>query len=352
MVMHAELAAVATAILAAAAESLHARRSRRLARLAFGPDRRPAAWARLAPILRVVALAALCWGLVTLLELPPKVHVAGAIPDSQRRHVLIVLDVSPSMRLKDAGPNVDQSRMKRASAVMESFLDRVPVDLYLLSVVACYNGAKPVVVDTKDLEVVRNIFGDLPMHYAFPVGKTDLFSGLTEAARIAHNWQPRSTLLLMLTDGDTVPAVGMPRMPASIGDVLIVGVGDPRQGTFIDGRMSRQDASTLRQIAARLGGTYHDGNAKHISTATIKNLTVIPRKGVFDRLSRREYALIACAVGAMVVAFLPVLLHYLGTRWRPGVRIAIPTRHAADREATAVAVGGHRRDGPGPSGEG
>src|SRR5262249_62338349 len=132
----------------------------------------------MARVLGVVALAALCWGLVTLLKLPPKVHVAETIPDNQRRHVLIVLDVSPSMRLKDAGPNADQSRMNRASVVMESFLQRIPVELYLLSVVACYNGAKPVVVDTKDLEVVRNIFGDLPMPYAFAAVKTDLCSGL------------------------------------------------------------------------------------------------------------------------------------------------------------------------------
>ena len=131
---------------------------------------------------------------------------------------------------------------------------------------------------------MRNIFGDLPMHHAFAVGKTDLFSGLAEAAKIAHPWQPRSTLLLMLSDGDTVPATGMPKMPASIADVLIVGVGDPRQGSFIDGRMSRQDASTFRQIAARLGGIYHDGNTKHISTATLNALTVIPRKSAFEQL--------------------------------------------------------------------
>jgi Ca-activated chloride channel homolog len=319
MVIHAELAAAAVAILALAAESLHAGRSRRLARLAFGPEGRPALWARLAPIFRVAALAALCWGLVTLLELPPKVHVAETIPDNERRHVLIVLDVSPSMRLKDAGPNADESRMKRASVVMESFLQRVPVEIYLLSVIACYNGAKPVVVDTKDLEVVRNIFSDLPMHHAFTAGKTDLFSGLTEAAKIAHPWQPRSTLLLMISDGDTVPATGMPKMPASVADVLIVGVGDPRQGSFIDGRMSRQDTSTLRQIATRLGGVYHDGNTKHISTATLNAMTVIPRKSTFEQLSRREYALLACGLGASVLALLPFLLHRFGTRWRPGV---------------------------------
>ncbi len=329
MVMHAELAALALAILALAAETLHAARTRRLARLAFGPGQKPAAWARMAPALRVIALAALGWGLITLLELPPKVHVAETIPDNERRHVLIVLDVSPSMRLKDAGPNADESRMKRASVVMESFLQRVPIELYLLSVVACYNGAKPVVVDTKDLEVVRNIFGDLPMHYAFSAGKTDLFSGLGEAARIARPWQPRSTLLLMLSDGDTVPATGMPKLPASVADVLIVGVGDPRQGSFIDGRMSRQDTSTLRQIAARLGGVYHDGNSKHISTATLNAMTVIPRKTAFERLSRREYALLACGIGASLLSLLPVLLHQFGTRWRPGVPRSPAIREAA-----------------------
>jgi Ca-activated chloride channel family protein len=331
--MHAELAALAAAILAGAAEQLHARRCRRLSWLAFGPKRRPAPWARLAPWLRVAALAALCWGLATLLTLPPKVHVAQTIPDRERRHILIVLDVSPSMRLKDAGPSGDQSRMKRSAVVMESFLERVPVELYLLSVVACYNGAKPVVVDTKDLEVVRNIFNDLPMHHAFAAGKTDLFSGLAEAAKIAHPWPPKSTLLLMLSDGDTVSTTGMPKMPASVADVLIVGVGDPRHGSFIDGRMSRQDTSTLRQIAARLGGIYHDGNQKHLSSVLLAQLTVIPRKTPFEQLTRREYALIACGLGAGLLALLPVLLHQFGTRWRPGVRSSSPR---AAKEAVAA----------------
>ena len=125
---------------------------------------------------------------------------------------------------------------------------------------------------------MRNILNDLPMHHAFPSGKTDLFSGLEEAATIAHPWNPRSTLLMMLTDGDTVPSTGMSTLPASIADVLIVGVGDPRTGSFIDGGQSRQDASTLRQIAARLGGVYHDGNTKHLSSDLLARLTMIPRK--------------------------------------------------------------------------
>jgi Ca-activated chloride channel homolog len=345
MVTHAELAAAAVAMIAAIAEILHARRSRRLARLAFGPNQRPARWARLAPLLRVTAYTGLCWGLVTLLELLPKVHVAQVIPDKERRHVLVVLDVSPSMRLKDAGPNGDQSRMQRARAVMESFLERVPVELYLLSVVACYNGSKPVVVDTKDIEVVRNIFNDLPMHYAFPAGKTDLFSGLIEAARIAHPWQPKSTLLLMISDGDTIPATGMPKLPASIADILIVGVGDPRNGSFIDGRMSRQDASTMRQIAARLGGVYLDCNQKHLGSELLARLTILPRQGAFDKLTRREYALIACAAGAMVLALLPVLLHTFGTRWRPGVRERSLATATHSRKITHFEVSSNQPNG-------
>jgi Ca-activated chloride channel homolog len=319
--MVAELAALAAAVLAAAAEALHAHRCRRLARLAFGPAQRPAPWARAAPWLRSAAASSLAWGLVTLMLLPPRVHLAETIPDNERRNLLLVLDVSPSMRLRDAGPERNLSRAKRAAEVMGSFFQRVPIESYLISVIACHNGSKPVVVGTKDMEVVRNIMGDLPMEYAFRAGKTDLFSGLEEAVKVARPWKPKSTLLVLVSDGDTVPTKGMPKLPASISDVLVVGVGDPRAGTFIDGRQSRQDAATLRQIALRLGGTYHDGNEKHLSTDLLRRLTLIPRQSAFERLTRREYALMACGIGAAVLAILPVLLHHFGTRWRPGVPV-------------------------------
>ena len=319
--MVAELLAIASALVVAVAEILHARRVRRLARLAFGPTETPSAWARSAPALRVVAASATAWGLATLLVLKPKPHVAETLPENQRRNVVLILDVSPSMRLKDAGPNRDQTRRERSTTVMESFFQRVPIEQYLLSVVAFYSGAKPVVVGTRDMEVVRNILADLPMQFAFPVGKTDLFAGLLEAERIARPFQPKSTLLLILSDGDTVPATGMPKLPASISDVLVVGVGDPRVGTFIDGRQSRQDSGALRQIAARLNGTYHDANEKHLPSDLLSRLTAIPRKSAFERLTRREYALIASGLGASVLAILPVLLRSFGTRWRPGVPI-------------------------------
>ena len=326
-----ELVAIAIAVLLSAlGEFLHQRRTSRVAGLAFGPSRKPRLWARATPLLRVVAFASCAFGFATLLQLEPKVHKVGQIAENELQHLVLVLDVSPSMRLVDAGPSQLQSRMQRARDVMESFFRRVPVEQYRISVVATYNGAKPVVIDTNDLEVVRNILGDLPMHHAFPTGRTDIFAGLTEAAKIAEPWRPKSTIVALVSDGDTVPALGMPRMPASVRRVLVVGVGDPLAGRFLDGRQSRQDRSTLRQVAVRLGGVYHDGNLQHLSSETLEFLTSVSGTSPLEKLTRREYALLALAVGGALLALLPVLLHLLGTAWQPGADAAA-TAERADR---------------------
>jgi Ca-activated chloride channel family protein len=317
--MYPLLAASAVLLLTAAAERLHARRSRVMAALAFGPSRRPAPWAHAAPWLRVLAMSGLCWGLVTLMLEPPKIRKAGEIPPGEERHLLLVLDVSPSMRLQDAGPDAKQSRMKRASALLNSFFERTAIETYKISVVATYTEAKPVVVATKDMDVINNILGDLPMHFAFSPGATNLFAGLDEAIKIAKPWRPGSTTMVIISDGDTVPAVGMPKLPPSITHVLVVGVGDPQTGRFIDGHQSRQDTSTLRQVAIRLGGTYHNGNEKHLPTDILRQITLYAERSVFEKLTRREYALIVCGVCATVLALLPLLLHLAGTGWRPGV---------------------------------
>lgn len=318
--MVAEVVAAAVVLLTTMAEYLHLRRVGRVASLAFGPTRHPALGARLAPILRVVALGALCWGLTTLLLLPPRTHKVGVIAEKDYRHLLLVLDVSPSMRLEDSGPTGKQSRTQRASDVLKSFFERMPIDRYKTTVVACYTEAMPVVLDTTDLTVVLNILDKLPMQHAFKPGPTNLFAGLEEAVKIARPWPPRSTTLVLMSDGDTVPTTGMPKLPASVAHVLVVGLGNPHAGKFLDGHLSRQDASTLRQVAVRLGGTYHNGNEKHLGTDLLNQVAEVDHESIWDHLTRREYALMACAVGSCVLAFLPVALHYFGTRWRPGVK--------------------------------
>ncbi|MEQ8765721.1 MAG: vWA domain-containing protein [Planctomycetota bacterium] len=323
--MVAEWVAGSVLVFSLLAEWIHWRRVRRLAPLAFGPSRRARAWVRAVPLLRAAAFGAASWGLVTLLTITPKVHSRGEafLAGEDYKHLVLALDVSPSMRLVDAGPSGVQSRLQRSADLLQSFFERVALEQYRISIVAFYNGAKPVVVDTRDAEVVRNILEDLPMHYAFRTGKTDIFAGLEKAAEIALPWNPRSTIVLLMSDGDTVPAQGMPKMPASVSDILVVGVGDPSKGKFIDGRQSRQDTSTLRQVATRLSGSYHNGNEKHLPTDLIRRVSAGGEASAFEKLTRREYALIAVALGAAILALLPLALHYVGTAWRPGVRTVL-----------------------------
>lgn len=319
--MVAILAACAALFLATLGEVVHGRRVRRVAHLAFGPTGKPALWARLVPAMRVLSVAAVTWGLVTLVMLKPKVHKINEIPESEYKNLLIIYDVSPSMHLVDSGPTQQQSRRQRTADLLKSFFQRTPIELYKVTVVAVFTGAKPVVVGTTDLEVVANILGDLPLQYAFKPGPTDLFAGLSEAAKIAQPWRPRSTTVIIVSDGDTIPATGMPKMPDSVAHMLVVGVGDTTAGRFIDGHQSRQDASTLRQLAVRLGGQYHNGNEKQISTALVKEVTMYPGKSVVERLTLREYALMAVGAGSTILGLLPFLLWRFGTAWRPGVKV-------------------------------
>lgn len=318
--MVALLTAITVLTVVSGAEMIHLFRIRRLAALVFGPGRRPTLLAVIAPALRVAAATALAWGLVTLYQEKPRTLETAIAAESQRKHVVLLLDVSPSMRLVDAGPDNAQSRAHRARDLLASFFDRVPIQQYKVSLIAFYDQAIPVVIDTSDLEVIMNALSDLPMHFAFKGPKTNLFAGLKTAFGICHPWNPASTTLIIVSDGDTVPATGMPRMPDSISSVLVIGVGDPVAGKFIDGRHSRQDVSTLRQVAARTGGEFFNGNASQISSDLIRQLVAETAKRRWQDLTSRDYALLAIIVGTSVMALLPILLHQFGSQWQPGIR--------------------------------
>lgn len=332
-VIAAGVAALAAGLVAVG-EWLHGRRVRRLGRLAFGPEAGPRPWVRWTPRLRVVAVALLAWGFATLLVLDPKSRRPDLLPEGGYRHILLALDVSPSMELKDAGPEGNQTRRQRARDVLFSLFERVALDQVRISVIAFYNGAKPVVIDTFDLEVVRNILDDLPLDQAFDLGKTKILDGLRLAAEIAKPWKPGSAVLVIASDGDTVPDEGMPEMPAAIAQTLVVGVGDARAGKFIDGHQSRQDASTLRQIAGRLRGVYHDGNARQLPSEQLARLARIAPLADTSAKGWREGALVAIGVGAGILSLLPLALARYGSRWQP-----VPPRKPGESRTGANPAG-------------
>ncbi len=315
------VAAGVVVVVAAAAELIHFTRVIRIAPLAFGPGRARVGVAAAAAVFRVLSLGAAVWGLTVLLVLPPKAHRAGEIKDNEYRHLVLVLDVSRSMDVEDAGPGGKQKRSERAADLIQSFFERVQAERYKTTVVAVASEAKPVVQDTTDREVVRNILTELPMRHAFKPGETNIFAGLEQAARLAKPWPPGSAVLMMVTDGDTVPTTGMPKMPASIGsNVVMVGVGNPTVGKSLGGHTTRQDVSTLRQVAARLNGAYHDGNEKQLTTELVSRIDERAKPKGGDRWTAREYALLALGVGAGVFGLLPLLLGLIGTGWEPGHR--------------------------------
>lgn len=322
-VVYCLLAAFVAAVLTGVAEFLHWRRIRRLRILAFGPGGCPSTWVYLVSPLRVVATGALAWSLMTLMLLAPRTQTPGGnkpLSFEKLKHIVLVLDVSPSMRLQDAGVDGEQSRMVRAREVMGSYFRRIPMNEYRVTVLATYTNSLPVVEDTKDISVVENVLNDLPMHFAFVPGETNLFSGIQGAVDVARGWRPRSTTVVLVSDGDTVPSTGMPKMPPSVADVLVVGIGDPVNGSFLNGRNSRQDVSTLRQIAVRLRGVYHNGNDRHLPTELLKRFTISANGAEEFSWSLREWALAALVASALVLNIIPLILHYFGTTWQPGIR--------------------------------
>jgi Ca-activated chloride channel family protein len=275
-----------------------------------------------------MAAAATAWGLVTLRGLPAADAGPPPAADSSQatEHLLILLDVSPSMQIRDAGPSRDLSRQRRAGVLLEDVLAAVSLERTRVSVVAVYNGALPAVIDTRDRGILGNLLNDLPLDFAFQPGKTRLIDGLREAAELARHWAPGSTTVLMVSDGDTVPDTGMPPMPPAVRQVILAGVGDAQGGKFIDGHLSRQDAAGLRQIAARLGGTYVDGNVRGIPEGL--GIAVPSQGGGFAmaRPDRRDAALMACAAGALLLASLPLALAFAGGGWQRADR---PPRRSA-----------------------
>lgn len=332
------MAAVVAVVLAGVAELVHSRRVRRTRYLAFGSSGSERAWAKAAPVLRAVFTGLCAFGLATLAVLPSAAS-APKPEDAPKKRLLICLDVSPSMRLKDSGSDGKQPRQIRANEVLRSLLKRIDLASTRVSVVAFYTTARPVVTDTWDLNIVTNILDDLPLEHAFKEGPTSLYAGVREAAAMADKWPARSTTLVVVSDGDTLPDTSAPKLPPSISSVLILGVGDPARGMAIAGRSSRQDTGALKALATRLRGSYWNVNSRHIPSAMLHEAwSAHIQRG--DANNRRAVALACLAVGAGGLAALWPLLAAFGA---PRQRAATLRGARTNNQTTADEAGG--RDG-------
>lgn len=307
------LIALAVLALAGWAEWLHSRRVTRVARLAFGPTGRPAAWTRIAPFARAIGISLAVWGALVLAVYDP-VEVEVEPSPRASRQLLVVLDVSPSMNIKDAGPEPEKvSRGKWGGKVLQGILDRLDMKDTRISMVAFYTKALPMLQDTTDKNVVSSITDGLPLYVAFHAGETDMSSGVDAAFKMAKGWARRSTTLVIISDGDLKQAPATAQPPLSIADVIVIGVGDPDKATIISGHSSRQDQWLLKQLAARLGGYYHQGNTRHLPSAIVDKMSMIAPR-VSTLISMREAGLVATALGASLISLIGPALVSAGVR--------------------------------------
>lgn len=319
LILIAAWAACGAAVVAIFAEWLHARRTQRLGRLAFGPDNHPRLWTQLAPPFRVLALAGVVWSLVVLMAFE------GSSRNNERmakatRHLMVMLDVSPSMQLKDGGERGAETRAARAAELLRSVMERAPSAEVKITMACFYTDAMLLVKECADREVIWNFADDLPLYIAYRPGKTDLVKSLNTAGEIVKEFPRKSTTLLVLSDGDTVPDSGLRPMPSAVTDIIFAGVGDPLRGTFIDGHLSRQDSASLSQLARRLGGNYHNGNLKHVPSEMLRHLLAPDETDEKLKINLRTLAIIILAASTAVLCLLPLLLEYFGSAWKPGTR--------------------------------
>ncbi len=330
-------AAVGVFLLVLAAERLHERRCRVVARLATGPAGRPRRWVRLVPTTRALAIGGMAWALVTLYYADGSAfgrHSDAEDRREHRRHVVFVADLSPSMTIEDAGPDGDRTRAQRSYEIVDAILQRLDRDL-IYSVIGFYTEAMPVVVDAEDAELVRNVFDGLPVWYVMKPGKTDLGKGVSTTLEHLRDYPSDATTVFICTDGDTIRPGAIPKPPPAVCDVYVLGVGNPTRGTFIDDHMSRQEASVLRALAGRLGGKYFDVNEKHVPTLTLGTLAagVGVTGGGYDLV---DWAIFVLLAAAAVHALIPVLLQYFGSDWKT-VRAARSETIRPERNAEVAA---------------
>ena len=242
-------AALLVLLLSALAEGLHTRRVRVAARLAFGPEAASRGWTLVAPFLRCLAITAFAWGLAVMWQLHQAAKDGKPADTKEAVRLGFVADLSPSMYLKDAGPEGKQTRQERMREEVEAVLMRVGGDLRY-GVIGFYTEAHSVVMDAHDPELVRNVFNGLPLSYSMPTGQTALGQALNAAVKLVNDFPDGSTRLIVFTDGDCVNLVPILPRPKSVKEVFVLGVANPEKGTFIDGHQSRQEGDTLRAVAS------------------------------------------------------------------------------------------------------
>ena len=170
--------------------------------------------------------------------------------------IVLVMDVSGSMKADDMKPD----RMTSARRAALAFVDSVP-EKTQLSLVAFHSSANVMVPLTRDRALVER-----GVEALFAGGATAIGDGLTAALdQLAlrpadRNGQQGPALVVLMSDGESnrgLPAlVAAERAQAEGVNVFTVGIGRRGETTIVNDQPVKLDELTLRAIAEATDGEY------------------------------------------------------------------------------------------------
>jgi Zn-dependent alcohol dehydrogenase len=229
--------------------------------------------------------------------------------------LVLLIDVSPSMSIKDAGKTGELTRRERIGDVVSSLLDRMGRQVRY-TVICFYTKSVHIAKMAHDKLIVKNVFNDLPVEITMKPGKTDLGAAVKDTLDFINDYSKGSVTLMICTDGDTVPATVAISKTDSIGNALVLGVGNVKRGTPIDNHISRQDSIVLNRLSQQLHGNYLNVNTKNIPSAVIADLCDSGTLAAASKIGKTRLYTIWLVLFSAVYAFMPVALEFLGSDWK------------------------------------
>jgi hypothetical protein len=294
-------------VLVLLAECLHWRRCRRIARLAFAAPTHATRVLLSAAAARVAAVALLLFALVSLWSSSDVItnSVGAVATDGELDRMIVIMDASKSMNIQDTGPDGHDTRATRARDLIHQLISqthRMPRTTLL----TFSESAIPVVYDAKNWDVLSTVL--LRSYYtkSFGAEHTAIDHAVQKAFNMAADWIPDSTVVVLVTDGESTAALERFEMPPSIRRVLVLGVGSIEgrpAGTGLES-ISRLDEENLRRIANLAGGDYVNATREMLSPERIDELLPPPRKAIPPE-SGHTFPLMLFGVGALLLTAVP-----------------------------------------------
>ncbi|MBO7329636.1 MAG: VWA domain-containing protein, partial [Lentisphaeria bacterium] len=225
----------------------------------------------------------------------PYFRIEMSTAEDKSRDVLVLFDVSKSMRATDLPPN----RMEQAKYLLREIFREFPSDRF--GIVPFAGKAFLSCPLTADHQALLTAVNDLDTG-SVPIGGTDLGAALETAKRAFAGSEGDHRAIILLTDGDQLSGNAL-KSAANLKSenipVIAVGFGSPDAAAPVPGDNggvmhslsgevagSRLDETLLQKLAAETGGIYLRSTVSDTGFTSVKNFLDKLNKASTERISR------------------------------------------------------------------